>query len=235
MAKTGQFFSTQLAIDQNTTESSGLKSIRIVAQDLAGNRSELEMMVEFSAYRTLEMIIPTGLSFINLPLEITKINDQPINIKTVGDLFSVIGSDKISHLITYHHRDKVWRSYLGSESRGRLADQPLDPKVGMLVLTRPNTDDIKLKLSGKQRPILPVDLKAGVNLIGIPYNGHFKTLEDLFELEGLKDLPISIVIGDRGRFRTISAADINTVEDRTVRVGQAFLILAPLSAVFDEP
>ena len=129
----------------------------------------------------------------------------------------------------------MWRSYLGSESRGRLADQPLDPKVGMLVLTRPNTDNIKLKLSGKQRPILPVYLKAGVNLIGIPYNSHFKTLEDLFELEGLKDLPISIVIGDRGRFRTISAADINTVEDRAVRVGQAFLILAPLSAVADEP
>ena len=235
MAKTGQFFSTQLAIDHNTTESSGPKSFRIIAQDLAGNRSELEMMVEFSAYRTLEMIIPTGLSFINLPLEITKINDQPINIKTVGDLFSVIGSNKISHLITYHHRDKVWRSYLGSESKGRLADQPLNPEVGMLVLTRPNIDDIKLKLSGKQRPILPVDLKAGVNLIGIPYNGQFKTLEDLFELEGLKDLPVSIVIGDRGRFRTISAADINTVEDRAVRVGQAFLILAPLSAVADEP
>ncbi len=147
----------------------------------------------------------------------------------------MIGSDKISHLITYHDQQKVWQSYLGPESRGRLADQPLNTKVGMLALLKPNIDSIKLKLTGKQPPVEPVNLKAGVNLIGTPYNSQFKSLDDLFQLDGLKGQPISVVVRDRGRFRTISAADVQTVEERTVQVGQAFLILAPLSVVIDSP
>ena len=219
-----------IEIAPDTQAASGIKPITIRAQDIAGNRTETAMEVELIVSATVELTIPSGISFIHLPLENGRpvFDDQPsAPIETVGDLHQAIGRliglASGHFLIIYDQQAKAWRTYLGrDESAGKEVDVQITPDLGMIALLPPNAGPISMSFEGRRVRSQRLQLEAGINLVGIP---GLKTYGDLFQLEGVNGRSVSVIVREGNRFRAIIySSGFDEVE---VAPGQALLILAP--------
>ncbi|MDP6995363.1 MAG: SUMF1/EgtB/PvdO family nonheme iron enzyme [Candidatus Poribacteria bacterium] len=219
-----------IEIAPDTQAASGIKPITIRAQDIAGNRTETTIEVELIVSATVELTIPSGISFIHLPLENGRpvFDDQPsASIETVGDLHQAIGRliglASGHFLIIYDQQAKAWRTYLGrDESAGKEVDVPITPDLGMIALLPPNAGPISMSFEGRRVQSQRLQLGAGINLVGIP---GLKTYGDLFQLEGVNGRSVSVIVREGNRFRAIIySSGFDEVE---VAPGQALLILAP--------
>ena len=110
-------FQALIKIDQDTQVASGIKPITIWAQDIAGNRAETTIEVELIVSATIDLTIPSGISFIHLPLENSRPvfdDQQSATIETIGDLHQAIGQliglEAGHFLIIYDQRAKAWRT-----------------------------------------------------------------------------------------------------------------------------
>ena len=223
-------FQALIKIDQDTQVASGIKPITIWAQDIAGNRAETTIEVELIVSATIDLTIPSGISFIHLPLENSRPvfdDQQSATIETIGDLHQAIGQliglEAGHFLIIYDQRAKAWRTYLGkNESAGKEVDVPITPNLGMIALLPSNAGPINMSLEGKRVQSQRLQLEAGINLVGIP---GLKTYGDLFQLEGINGRSVTVVVREGNRFRAILySSGFDEVE---VTPGQALLILAP--------
>ena len=167
---------------------------------------------------------------IHLPLAVTAVNNERQEIKTVGDLYQVLGgAQKVNLLITYDHRQNAWSSYLGELNRNSQSDRFIEGDTGIITVLKEHTT---LQLYGRSlgdNGVGTISLQKGLNHVGIPVKNHqISTVSDLFALDGFKDNATAIIVPDQGKFKVVAAKG----DDGDVPIvgGQSFIVTAKRSS-----
>ena len=185
-----------------------------------------------SSQPEFDLLIPAGISLIHLPLKVTEVNGEPIEIQTIGDLYEILGPANVTFIITRDVSARVWRSYLGPQSRGTPADQPLIDDLGLIPVMN-NT--VMLRLKGEALGtdgVSTIHLNRGINFIGVPLkDARLERVSDLLSLEGMKDNVTSIIVSDGGQFKVVTQS--GSEGDIPLTGGQAFIITARASSAVE--
>jgi hypothetical protein len=167
---------------------------------------------------------------IHIPLKVTAVGTQTQALKTVGDLFDVLGADNVSFIITRDTSAGVWRSYLGAQSKGTSADKAITDDLGLITVMK-NAVTVRLKgdalgTDGSSQ----ITLKRGTNLVGVPLkNANLKRVSDLLTLTGITDNATSIIVSDAGVFKVVTRPD--DLGDIALTGGQSFIVTARADGV----
>ena len=210
--------------------SSRMRLVRLMISDKTGKSQTAEIPVDFYGVSTFTLDVPVGISMIHLPLAVTAVNNEKQEIKTVGDLYQVLGgTQKVNLLITYDHRQNAWSSYLGELNRNSQADRIIGGDTGIItVLKEPTT----LQLYGRSlgdNGVGTISLQKGLNHVGIPVKNHqVNTVSDLFALDGFKDNATAIIVPDQGKFKVVAAKGDDG--DIPIVGGQSFIVTAKRSS-----
>ena len=148
------------------------------------------------------LIIAQGIGFVHIPLVVSAINDQPMEIETIRDFYDAIASDNVKFLIMRDAAMGQWRSYLGQGSRGTLADWTISHDTGIIaVMDRSVILNLKGDTLGTNG-VSTINLQPGTNLIGLPLQddrlGH---VSDLLNLEGISGNATAFIVLADGRSR----------------------------------
>jgi ribosomal protein L23 len=206
-----------IVISRDNPAGNGLKPITIHAADAAGNVAQpATVIVELQNGFEFQLSIPEGIGLIYIPLKVTAVDSKEMVLKTVGDFFDVLGKD-VNFLISYDAEARMWRTYLGSHSRGKAADLSLTDETCLItVMKRP----VMLCLKGEALGTLGVSqihLTRGANLVGVPLRDErLNKASDLLAL--FKGKVTAIIVSDNGEFKVVAragdAGDIPITGDR---------------------
>ncbi len=188
----------------------------------------VETLVQ-SPMREFDLSIPQGISLIHLPLAVTYVNDQSMEIQTVGDLYDALGKDHVRFIITYQPPFGLWRSFLGDTSRGTAADRRITDEMGFITVMK---NPVTLRLKGNALGALgmsQIHLTPGTNLVGVPLKDErVKSVSDLLTLlrQECKDNAQAIIVHDPngGTFRVVARP--GDPSDIPLTGGQGFIIIA---------
>ena len=233
-------YSASVRVHDENEHDDGVKTIKVFAQDPQGNKAGgltqkivLRNVVEFDLH------IPKNIGLIHIPIQISRVDDQPAIVKTVGDLYDILGGFKnVNFLIAYDHSELVWRSFLGDRSYGKLANQLIAETTGIISVMR---KPVNLKLVGKalgKRGGSQVKLYKGLNLIGLPLDDdRFQYLSDFLEVDGIGEIVEGIVAAENGTFRTVARSneddELVIVHDLPVEPGKAVAFICSEEGVID--
>ena len=183
-------------------------------------------------YNVFYLSIPSGINLVHLPLRIHKVNDQPKPIKTVGDLYDVLGEKDLNFITTYDTEASTWRSYLGERSRGKSSDRRITQDLGLITIMK---HPVNLKIEGIIQQVEGqsyIDLRKGINLVGIPVkDDRTKRVSDLLQLDGLINNITSIIVSYQGNFKVVAQQEDEG--DHELKGGQAFITVAQNDAKVD--
>ncbi|MCH8295898.1 hypothetical protein IH992_32875 [Candidatus Poribacteria bacterium] len=213
----------------NLGDGSYLFSVK--AKDEAGNEDASPATASFQigAGAAFDLFVPKGIGMIHLPLAITVVNGETMEIKTIGDLYDVIGRDNVDAVITYDPPDgetpATWRSYLGDQNRGTRSDVTITDDLGILTVMR---NAVPLNLKGNawgKDGVSQINLNPGTNFIGVPLmDERIKSVSDLLTIEGIKDNASAIIVSDEGEFKVVTRAGDDG--DIDITGGQSFILIA---------
>jgi hypothetical protein len=100
-------------IPPEVTLSSQMRLVRLAISDQLGKVQTAEIPVDFYGLSPFKLKIPQGIGMIHIPLSVTSVNGKETTLKTVGDLYQILGGqDVVSLLITYDNQQGAWYSYL---------------------------------------------------------------------------------------------------------------------------
>ncbi|MBF75800.1 hypothetical protein CMK20_16670, partial [Candidatus Poribacteria bacterium] len=210
--------------------SSRMRLVRLMISDKTGKSQTAEIPVDFYGVSSFTLDVPVGISMIHLPLAVTAVNNEKQEIKTVGDLYQVLGgAQKVNLLITYDHRQNAWSSYLGELNRNSQADRIIEGDTGIITVLKEHTT---LQLYGRSlgdNGVGTISLQKGLNHVGIPVKNHqVNTVSDLFALDGFKDNATAIIVPDQGKFKVVAAKGDDG--DIPIVGGQSFIVTAKRSS-----
>ena len=177
-----------------------------------------------------DLSLPAGLSLIHVPLKVTAVDVVAKTIKSVSDLYDVLGgADNVNWLITYDSESQDWRSYFGDSDRGMVADKMLTNDTGILASIK---TPVSVRLGGDvlgTDGMSTITLNQGLNLVGLPLKDSSITrVSDLFALEGIADNVPVIIVSDNGEFKAVErAGDPGDIE---ITGGQSFILTAKSAA-----
>lgn len=170
-----------------------------------------------------QLSIPEGLSLIHIPLRVTHVDDQALNLDTVADVFDALGQDNVDSLTTYDGQQ--WLSYVGDASRRQSADRELTDDTGIIAVM---SNAVTLRLRGEALGTdgtSTISLNEGTNLVGVPLKDErLGIVSDLLKLECLKDDISSIMVWDAGEFRVV--AQPGDTGDTAITGGESFMVTA---------
>ena len=171
------------------------------------------------------LTMPPGLSLIHLPISATTVNDQPMELKTIGDLYDVLTPDNVQFIITRDSASDIWRSYLGDISKASQSDRTIAEDLGIILVM---ANEVTMRLKGDPwgtEGRSAIHLNAGTNLVGVPLmDGRLRRVSDLLDLEGLRDKTSTIIVSDQGEFKVVAQAGDDG--DIPITGGQAFMVIA---------
>ena len=180
-----------------------------------------------------DLSVPSGISFVHVPLKIASVDGRAQALESVGDLYDALGgAATVKLLITYNRDTLQWNSYLGDESRGDLEDRVLTDSLGIIASMK---TPVSVRLGGKalgMDGMSIISLNRGMNLVGLPLKDlRIMRVSDLLALEGLAGVVSTIIVSDDRRFKTVGQAD----DDGDIHVtgGDAFLLIATEAATID--
>ena len=179
---------------------------------------------------TFDLSLPSGISLVHIPLQVSSVNGAARAIESVGDLYDALGGEStVGYLITYDVQTQTWLSYLGSSSQGTTADKTLTDETGILAVMNASAS-VRLRgnaLGTDGTATLP--LSRGTNLVGLPLNdSRITRVSDLFALNGIAGNVSAIVVSDNGVFKTVGRAGDDS--DLPVTGGQSFILIAATPA-----
>ena len=180
-----------------------------------------------------DLSVPSGISFVHVPLKIASVDGMAQTIESVGDLYDVLGgAATVKLLITYNRDTLQWNSYLGDESRGDSEDRVLTADLGIIASMK---TPVSVRLSGKALGVDgmgSISLNRGMNLVGLPLkDSRIMRVSDLLALEGIAGVVSTIIVSDDRRFKTVGQAD----DDGDIHVtgGGAFILIATEAVTID--
>ena len=235
-----RMYSATVRVHDDNEHDDGMKTIKISAQDPQGHKtSQLTQRIALRNVFDFELSIPKNIGLIHIPIQISHVNGKPMMVKTVGDLYDVLGGPKnVNFLIAYDHGSLIWRSFLGDRSYGKLANQLISETTGILSVMR---NPVTLKLVGKalgKRGGSRIKLYKGLNLIGLPLNDdRFQYLSDLLDVDEIGEIVKGIVAAENGVFRTIARSNdkdgLVVVHDIPIEPGKAVAFICSEEGTID--
>ena len=179
------------------------------------------------------LTLPSGISFVHVPLKIASVDGRAQALESVGDLYDALGgAATVKLLITYNRDTLQWNSYLGDESRGDLEDRVLTDDLGIIASMK---TPVSVRLGGKalgMDGMSIIGLNRGMNLVGLPLkDSRITRVSDLLALEGIAGVVSSIVVSDERRFKTVGR--VGDDGDIPVTGGQSFFLIAAEAATVD--
>ncbi|MBI1927300.1 T9SS type A sorting domain-containing protein [Candidatus Poribacteria bacterium] len=187
------------------------------AQDIIGGVNLPEFVLQ----------IPKDYGLIHIPLKVTEVDCKAMELKTIGDAFDALGgAENVHFLITRDCPAGVWRSFLGEQHRGGLADRMLTDDMGIItVMKNPVTLHLKGEALGTDG-VSAINLCRGINLVGVPLKDErLKRVGDLFRLAGCENKIAVIIVLDNGVFRVVARPD-DPAGNIPITCGQSFIITA---------
>ena len=172
--------------------------------------------------------IPTGISSIHIPLQVTAVGNVAKTIESVSDLYDALGgASTVNFLITYDTRAQEWRSYFLETDTA--ADRALTDDTGILVGLK---NPVSVRLRGGAlgtNGTSTITLNPRLNLVGLPLNdSRIKRVSDLFALQGIGGNVPVIILNDGGEFKAVGrAGDPGDIE---IVGGQSFILSAGQAA-----
>ena len=221
-------YTKQITVSQANGAGDGTKEIKITVSTESGSTEE-QKEIELRNLSQFVLTIPEALSVLHLPLAVKVVNDEPMEIRTVSDLYDAIGSDKINFIITYVPPSGQtlgeWKSYFIAADRGSASDQTITDDMGILVrMKRSVTLNLKgdaLGTDGRSQ----IALHQGLNFVGVPLmDSRIQRVSDLFTIEGIKDNVGAIIVFDNSEFKTVARP--GDPGDVPITGGQAFILIA---------
>ncbi len=195
--------------------------------------SEVTIVNAVAKLFEFDLAVPSGISFIHVPLKVSSVDAVAGIIESVGDLYDALGGDAtVRFLITYNRDTQQWISYLGDESRGDPGDRVLTDDLGIVANMKM---PVSVRLGGDvlgANGMSSISLNQGINLVGLPLKDpRITRVSDLFALEGLADNVSAIIVSDERRFKTVGR--MGDDGDIPVTGGQAFFLIAAEAATID--
>ena len=168
--------------------------------------------------------IPTGISLIHVPLQVTAVDGVAKTIGSVSDLYDALGgTSAVNFLITYDSQTQEWRSYFVPSDRGGPADVRLADDKGIIVGLR---TPVSVRLRGGAlgtSGTSTITLNPGLNLVGLPLNdSRIMRVSDLFTLNGIGGNVPVIILTDGGEFKAVGRA--GDPGDIQITGGQSFIL-----------
>ena len=167
--------------------------------------------------------VPTGVSWIHVPLQVTAVDNVARRIESVADLYDALGGSGTVNLLTTH--DPVaqrWYSYLGDSSRDTIADPVLTNDRGIIAVMN---NAVVLRLRGDALGTNGssfITLHPGRNLVGVPLrDSRITRVSDLLTLEGIEGNVSAITVSGNKPVRGTGAAS-----DIPIIGGQSFILNA---------
>ena len=170
--------------------------------------------------------IPTSISLIHVPLQVTAVDGVAKTIGSVSDLYDALGgTSAVNFLITYDSQTQEWLSYFVPSDRGGPADVRLADDKGIIVGLR---TPVSVRLRGGAlgtNGTSTITLNPGLNLVGLPLSdSRITRVSDLLALEGIGGNVPVIILTDGGEFKLVGRA--GDPGDITIAGGQSFILTA---------
>ena len=168
--------------------------------------------------------IPSGYSLIHAPLKVTAVDDVPMTIRSIADLYDALGgADTVTYLLTLDSQTQEWFGYFRPSDRDTPADRGLTDDMGILArLITP----VSVRLTGGPlgtNGTSTITLNPDINLVGLPLrNSRLTHVSDLFTLEGIGGNIPAIIFTDNGEFKAVIPA--GGPGDIPIIGGQAFML-----------
>ena len=168
--------------------------------------------------------IPSGYSLIHAPLKVTAVDDVPMTIRSIADLYDALGgADTVTYLLTLDSQTQEWFGYFRPSDRDTPADRGLTDDMGILArLITP----VSVRLTGSPlgtNGTSTITLNPDINLVGLPLrNSRLTHVSDLFTLEGIGGNIPAIIFTDNGEFKAVIPA--GGPGDIPIIGGQAFML-----------
>ena len=168
--------------------------------------------------------IPSGYSLIHVPLKVTAVDDVPMTIRSIADLYDALGgADTVTYLLTLDSQTQEWFGYFRPSDRGTPNDRKLTDDMGILArLITP----VSVRLTGSPlgtNGTSTITLNPDINLVGLPLrNSRLTHVSDLFALEGIGGNIPAIIFTDNGEFKGVIPA--GGPGDIPIIGGQAFML-----------
>ena len=223
-----------LNITSTTTDALGRAEITLTLGSIAGVNSvrvsvegisEPQTFTAIGELPAFDLTVPTGISLIHIPLNVVTVNEAPLAIDSISDLYDALGGlDAVNFLVT---RDvQRWQVYFGDQSRGTNGDKALTDDLGIIAAMK---DTVTLRLGagalGRDGHSMMM-LHPGANLVGVPLRDSRISIRvsDLFSLDGIRFNVPSIIVSDYGEFREVRGARDDG--DIPLTGGQSFVLEA---------
>ena len=221
---------TVQVLNQSTSASTG-RAIQLSAEQISAKQATIDL--QFSTGTEYELSVPTGISLIHVPLEVTAVDGATQTLESVADLYDALGgASKVSLLITLDPQAQRWVGYFGTGDRGSSADKVLTDDLGIIAVM---TAAVSVQLSGDAlgtNGSSSITLHPGMNLVGVPLNdSRITRVSDLLGLEGMNDNITLAIVSNNGEFKlTESVGDSG---DIAVPGGQSFILVAQRTATVE--
>ncbi len=198
----------------------GKNSVRVSVEGI----SESESFTAVGIRPQFDLSLPAGISLIHIPLRVTAVDDAPLTIESMSDLYDALGgAEKVNFLVT--HDAQQWRVYFGSQNRGTSGDKALTDDLGIIAAMK---DAVTIRLGGDslgRDGNSTITLHRGTNLVGVPLrDSRIMRVSDLLSLEGIRGNVPSIFVSVQGKFVEVRrAADDGNI---SITGGQSFVLEA---------
>ena len=173
-----------------------------------------------------DLFLPAGISLIHIPLRVTAVDEAPLTIESMSDLYDALGgAEKVNFLVTRDAALQRWRVYFGSQNRGTSGDQALTDDLGIIAAMK---DAVTIRLGGDslgRNGNSAITLHRGTNLVGVPLrDSRIMRVSDLLSLEGIRGNVPSIFVSAQGKFVEVRRA----ADDANISItgGQSFVLEA---------
>ena len=199
-------------------------TIQLSSEQITAKQATIDLQFSPSG-REYRLSLPTGISFIHVPLKVTAVDGAPKTLESVSDLYDALGgASTVSLLITHDPQTGRWVGYFDTGDRGTSADKRLTDDLGIIAVM---TARVSVLLSGDALGTngrSAITLHPEINLVGIPLNdSRITRVSDLLALNGVKDNVTLTIVSDNGEFKlTESTGDSG---DIPVTGGQSFILV----------
>ncbi len=208
------------------------RTVPLSLEQIAAKQATIDLQFSPSGMEYL-LSVPTGISLIHVPLEVTAVDGATQTLESVADLYDALGgASTVSLLITLDPQSQQWSGYFGSGDRGSSADKVLTDDLGIIaVMIAPASVQLSGDALGTNGSS-SITLHPGMNLVGVPLNdSRITRVSDLLALEGMNDnITLAIVSNDGEIKLTESAGDSG---DIAVTGGQSFILVAKRAATVE--
>ncbi|MDP6599570.1 MAG: hypothetical protein QGI86_27510, partial [Candidatus Poribacteria bacterium] len=125
---------------------------------------------------------------------------------------------------------KSWISYLGPRNRGRRADKPITPDLGIIAVMK---ESVTLNLLGEPLVVegkAEIELQRGLNLIGLPVRDQrIRRPSDLFSLPEFDKSVTALIVAAGSDFKVLARAGDSG--DFELTGAEALIVIAKTNAV----